>query len=206
MSRTLGGIAVAVAALALASSGIAASPSTEGLHGAAIRDFTEFGFQGKWQLSANAQRLPTGDIAGELALAGTDLPLSDFFRLSSKPTYVEHWRRHCLRRWGCQKPEGRSERLAHHASSVVLEGSRRRERARSHQYFGHVPVSRSCAWVFDNESVHRGHGGRIHDQPLAWTRPTFWGRTRWPGRRGTLDPGPATLFARALGPGGCLNA
>ena len=89
MSRTLGGIAVAVAALALASSGIAASPSTEGLHGAAIRDFTEFGFQGKWQLSANAQRLPTGDIAGELALAGTDLPLSDFFRLSSKPTYLE---------------------------------------------------------------------------------------------------------------------
>jgi hypothetical protein len=89
MSRTLGGVAVAVAALALASSGTAASPSTEGLHGAAIRDFTEFGFQGKWQLSANAQRLPTGDIVGELALAGADLPLSEFFRLASEPTYLE---------------------------------------------------------------------------------------------------------------------
>jgi hypothetical protein len=89
MSRTLGGIAVAVAALALASSGIAASPSTEGLHGAAIRDFTEFGFQAKWQLSANAQRLPTGDIVGELDLAGANLPLSEFFRLSSEPTYLE---------------------------------------------------------------------------------------------------------------------
>jgi hypothetical protein len=89
MSRTLGGIAVAVAALALVSSGTAASPSTEGLHGAAIRDFTQFGFQGKWQLSANAQHLPSGDIVGELVLAGADLPLSDFFRLSSRPTYLE---------------------------------------------------------------------------------------------------------------------
>lgn len=87
MRKTLTFLVVALTALALAVSSTAAS--TEGVHGAAIRDFSDFGFEGKWRLSVNATRLPTGELAGEVAFTGVDLPLTDYSAAWAKPVYVE---------------------------------------------------------------------------------------------------------------------
>ena len=66
-----------------------ASGAPEGLHGSVTRDFTEFGFQGKWKLEVNANVVPTGGLAGKVTFTGVDLPLADYSTLSAQPTYLE---------------------------------------------------------------------------------------------------------------------
>src|SRR5437879_5587203 len=69
--------------------GPASATPTAGVHGAAIRDFSVFGFQGKYTVAVDATRTPSGEIAGHINFFVRDTPLIKFGWFQAEPTHVE---------------------------------------------------------------------------------------------------------------------
>jgi hypothetical protein len=84
--RTVLLIVTAVAALAV--SGQASAAPTEGVHGAGVVDFEQFGFQGKYTFSLDATRTSTGAVVGYINFFVRDTELIDFGWFQAEPTYL----------------------------------------------------------------------------------------------------------------------